>query len=196
MTGYVKTVLVAHQHDTHVSTPSEKIKLIQGQGVLHDNHYGPRLVDIRDSSILRFGLPKGMECFNARQWSAVSQEELDEISQLIYIPGINHGLLGENLVISGIPRFTQLPSGTQLFFKGQKGELRSTVLCVHKENNPCHLPGEMIQAQFPGQEKLAGAFTKHAKRRRGVVGFVICSGFVKKGDTVIAEVPEQQLYEG
>ncbi len=195
LVGKVERVLVAHQLSTHVSLAMEKIKFIQGHGVIHDNHGGPRLVDIRDTTILRFGLPKGMECFNTRQWSAVSQEELNEIAGLTEIPSIDHGLLGENLVVSGIPRFTQLPSGTQLFFKGSKGELRSTVLSVHRENNPCQIPAEAIQNRFPEKERLVGAFTKHAKRRRGVVGFVLCSGFVKEGDTVIAEVPEQQLYE-
>lgn len=196
LVGKVERVLIAHQHGTHVSSASEKIKFIQGYGVIHDNHAGPRLIDIRDSTVLRFGLPKGMECFNTRQWSAVSQEELSEIAGLMEIPTIDHGLLGENIVVSGIPRFTQLPSGTQLFFKGSKSELRSVVLCVHRENNPCYIPAEAIQSRFPEKEKLVGAFTKHAKHRRGVVGFVLCSGFVKEGDTIIAEVPEQYLYEG
>lgn len=167
--GRVERVLIAHAHSTHVSSALEKIRFIQGHGVIHDKHAGPRLIDIRDSTVLRFGLPKGMECFNARQWSAMSQEELDQIAGLMEIPSIDHGLLGENLVVSGIPRFTQLPSGTLIFFKGSKGELRSAVLCVHRENNPCQIPAETIQNRFPEKERLVGAFTEHAKIGRAHV---------------------------
>lgn len=195
LVGKVERVLVAYEHGTHISLPSKKIKFIQGHGVIHDNHAGQRLVDVRDTAILRFGLLKGTECFNTRQWSAVSQEELNEIAELMGTPSIEHGLLGPNLVVSGISRFTQLPSGTLLFFKGSNGELRTTVLSVYRENTPCEVPGEAIQSRFPEKENLVSAFTKHAKHRRGVVGFVLCSGFVKEGDTVIADVPEQQLYE-
>lgn len=194
LVGKVVRVLVGHQFGTHVSTPQKKIQLLQGHGVLHDKHAGRRLVDARDTSILRFGLPKGTECFNTRQWSAVSQEELLIIAKYMGISQIDHGMLGENFVFSGIERFTQLPAGTLLFFKESNGDLRSTVLSVHRENNPCPAPGEEIQKLFPDQEKLVGKFTHHAKRRRGTVGIVICSGIVKEGDTVIAEVPEQEFY--
>jgi hypothetical protein len=195
MVGTVQRALVAHQHGTHISSALEKVKFIQGQGVLHDNHYGPRLVDIRDSIMLRFGIQKGMECFNTRQWSAVSLEEMCEVAEKMGIPAIANGTLGENLIVSGIPRFTQLPAGTLLFFKGSKGELRTTVLYVHRENNPCQIPAETIQSQFPHVPKLGNEFIKHAKHKRGLVGFVLCSGFVKEGDTVIAEISEQQTYE-
>jgi hypothetical protein len=195
LTGRVVKVLVASQYGSHLSVPAEKAKFIQGEGVLHDNHYGPRLLDIRDSVALRFGLPKGMESFNVRQWSAVSQEELDETAKLMKIPGIDHGLLGENLVVSGIPRFTRLPTGTQFFFKGPNGELRSTILFVYSENAPCQIPGDAIQDRFADNKGLRASFIKNAKHRRGLVGFVIGSGFIKEGDTIVAEVPEQEYYE-
>lgn len=194
LTGKVEKVLVASQYGSHVSAPAEKAKFIQGQGVLHDNHYGPRLLDVRDSTALRFGLPKGMESFNVRQWSAVSQEELDETARLMGIQNIDHGLLGENLVVSGIPSFTRLPVGTQFFFKGPNGELRSTILFVYGENAPCHIPGEAIQERYSGKQGLRVSFIKNAKHRRGLVGFVVGSGFIKEGDTIVAEIPEQEPY--
>lgn len=195
LTGKVEKVLVANQYGSHISAPAEKVKFIQGQGVLCDNHCGPRLLDIRDSAALRFGLPKGMESFNVRQWSAVSQEELDETAKLVGIPSIDHGLLGENMVVSGIPSFTRLPAGTQFFFKGPKGELRSTILFVYGENAPCHIPGDAIQARHSDKQGLKVLFIKNAKHRRGLVGFVVGSGFIKEGDTIVVEVPDQKPYE-
>lgn len=195
ITGKVEKVLVANNYGSHKSVPAEKVKFIQGQGVLHDNHYGPRLLDIRDTVALRFGLPKGMESFNVRQWSAISQDELGETARLMEIPSIDHGLLGENLIVSGIPSFTKLPAGTQFFFKGPKGELRSTILCVYGENAPCHIPGDAIQELHPGRQGLKTSFIKHANHRRGLVGFVVGSGFIKEGDTIIVEVPKQEHYQ-
>jgi hypothetical protein len=195
LTGKVEKVLVASQYGSHVSIAAEKVKFIQGQGVLHDNHYGPRLLDVRDSTALRLGLPKGMESFNIRQWSAISQEELEETARFMEIPSIDHGLLGENLVVSGIPSFTRLPVGTQFFFKGPKGELRSTILFVYGENAPCHIPGDAIQARHSDRQGLKVSFIRNAKHRRGLVGFVIGSGFIKEGDTIIAEIPEQEHYD-
>lgn len=192
--GKVEKVLVARQHGNHVSVPQEKVKFIQGQGVLGDKHYGPRLLDVRDQTALRSGLPKGMESFNVRQWSAVSQEELDGIARLMKIPNIIHGLLGENMVVSGIPRFSMLPAGTQFFFKGPKGEIRSTILFVSGENLPCHIPGDAIAKNYPPHRNLAKSFVKNALGRRGLVGFVIGSGFVKEGDTLLVEVPRQEHY--
>ncbi len=193
--GRVEKVLLATSYGSHISAPAEKVKFIQGQGVLHDHHYGPRLLDVRDSAALRFGLLKGMESFNVRQWSAVSQEELDEIARCMGIKTINHGLLGENMVVVGIPNFSRLPIGTQFFFKGPVGELRSTILFVSGENAPCHIPGNAIQACCQDKPGLKASFVKNAKRRRGLVGFVVGSGFIKEGDKVIAEIPDQEIYK-
>lgn len=193
--GMVEKVLVANQYGSHISVSAEKVKFIQGQGVLHDNHFGQRLLDIRDSTALRFGLPKGMESFNVRQWSAVSQEELDEIAKLAGIPKIDQGLLGENLIVSGIPNFTKLPIGTQFFFKSPKGELRTTILFVYGVNNPCKIIGEAVQSQYPEKQGLVPLLIKNATHRRGLVGFVIGSGFIKEGDTIVVEIPNQEAYE-
>lgn len=195
LSGTVEAVLIANTFGTHTSTPMDKIKLIQGQGVLHDLHYGPRLLDVRDSFALRFGLPKGMECFNMRQWSAVSREELQVIATEMGIASIDEGVLGENLIVSGIPNFTMLPPGTQFFFKDPQGKLRTTVLFVYGENLPCEIPGNAIQDRHPDKQKLKSAFIRHATGRRGLVGCVIGSGFIKKGDSIIAHVPQQRRYE-
>lgn len=195
MTGRVEEVLVAHEYGNHISESKEKVKLFQGYGVHGDNHAGGRLLDIRDTAPLRFGHPKGQECFNMRQWSAISKEEMEATAKAMGIEGIAPGLLGENLIVSGIPNFSQLPSGTLLFFKGPGGEIRPTILCVYAENGPCEIPGKAIQDLHPNKTGLKSGFIRHAKDRRGLVGWVMCSGFIKTGDTVVVHVPEQRLYQ-
>jgi hypothetical protein len=194
LTGKVKEVLIANQHENHQSTPVQKATFIQGQGILHDKHYGPRLLDERDAVALHLGLPKGMESFNTRQWSAVSQAELNETAKHMGISNIEHGLLGENLIVTGIPGFSRLPPGTLLFFKSQKGELRTTILSVFGENSPCYISGDIIQARHPDQQNLTLSFINNAKHRRGLMGFIIGSGIIKAGDTIIVEVPDQKIY--
>lgn len=193
--GRVEKVFVAAQFGTHESTEVEKIKFIKGHGIKGDNHAGSRLLDVRDSAALRFGLPKGMEVANTREWSAISQEEMKEVEKLMGVEGIHGGLIGENLLISGMPKFTKLPIGTQFFFESPQGEKRSTILFSCGENKPCSTAGKSVQDQWSSPENLSTLFVKHANYRRGLVGFVFSSGFVKKGDIIVAEVPKQELYD-
>ncbi len=198
LTGKVKHVLVAAQfgpHGGHITTSVKKAKFFQGLGVQWENHCGARLLDSRDSTALRHGFIKGMEVANLRQWSAISQEELASIGTSMGLQQeIPPGLLGENIIVEGIPKFTELPPGTQLFFRGQDGKIRSTALLVISENGPCGLPGEAIEEHFHGAG-LKKAFVEHAKHKRGVIGLVFSSGFVCQGDTVIVEIPDQRLYD-
>lgn len=193
--GRVEAVLSAHQTDSTVSFPAAKIQVICGHGVRHDRHVGPRLADVRERPLLEFGLPKGVQIANAREFSAVSREDLAEIETGMGLPGpIPFGSLGENLVVSGIPRFTELPTGTLLFFQKEDGTKRTAVLAVWGENMPCTAPGEVIQGHFPTCPGLATLFPKAALRRRGVVGFAYSSGFIHAQDVVVVKVPAQKLY--
>lgn len=193
--GRVEAVLVAHRFGVATSFPTRKIQLLRGHGVRGDAHAGVRLADVRERELLSFGLPKGIEIANMRELSAVSAEELGEIAAGMAIPSIAPGCLGENIVVSGIPRLTRLPTGTMLFFQKNDQAKRTAVLAVWGENSPCTIPGEAIQACYPGIPDLAAKFPKAAKGRRGVVGFVYCSGTVHEGDTVVVKVPGQRNYE-
>ncbi len=205
LTGKVESVLVTSHNgsvvsDTYgigslVTTSVPKIQLIRGHGIRGDRHAGTRLVDIREREILSFGLPKGIEVANHREFSATSVEELAEIAHAMSLPEpISHGFLGENLVLSGIPKLSELPTGTMLFFRKDDKQTRSAVLVVWAENMPCQGPGEAIQEQFPDTRGLARLFPKAAMGKRGVVGSVYVSGNVHAGDTVIVKVPRQKVY--
>lgn len=195
MRGRVEAVLIAKNFGTIVSVETEKIQVISGQGVRGDNHFGERLVDAREDDLLKFGIPKGTEIANYRQFSAVSLEELAEIARLMELPTeIPLGLLGENIILSGIPYLTHLPIGTKLFFQKNEKVKRTSVLVVWGENTPCQLPGDTIQQHFSDIPELSHRFQKTAYKKRGIVGSIYCSGFIRKGDTVIAHIPHQEGY--
>lgn len=195
LNGHVDAVLVSNNTDSIISTPVEKIKLIKGYGIMGDNHAGPRLADSREKEIVSFGLPKGIEIANYREFSAISVEEFEETCNAMRLSKlIPYGLLGENLVISGIPKLTDLPPGTLLFFRKNESQIRTAVLAVWGENMPCLAPGKAIQEAFPDMPKLANMFPAAAIGKRGIVGSIYCSGTIHKGDEVIVKIKEQKIY--
>ena len=193
LSGRVEAVLVAHTFGSMISTPVKKIRVIRGHGVKDDSHAGVRLLDSRETALRSFTFHKGMEVANCREFSAVSVEELARIARGMKLAEIPHGCLGENLVVSGIPKFTQLPPGTLLFFC-HAGEEPTAVLAVWGENGPCIAPGEILQAKFPNIPKLASLFPKAAIGKRGIVGIGYVSGEIWAGDEVVVKIPQQQLY--
>ena len=193
--GRVEDVLVATQRGSILSRSVESIQLIQGYGIRDDNHAGRRHVDVRERKLLDFDIPKGTEIANHREFSAISTEELAEIKEAMNLPGpIPHGCLGENLVISGIPKLTELPTGTLLFFQRGQSCNREAILVVWGENIPCPKPGEAIQENFPGIDRPAHLFTRAAIGRRGIAGSVYASGKIHAGDTVVVKAPRQRIY--
>lgn len=196
LTGKVEEALVGNDFGSMVSRPVEKLQLIRGHGVKGDNHAGVRLADVRETELLSFGFPKGVEIANYREFSAVSAEELESIAQTMNLPSpIPHGCLGENLVLSGIPKFSELPCGTMMFFRKNEKQIRTAVLMVWAENMPCQHPGEAIQKHFPDIPGLARLFLKAAIGKRGVVGSIYVSGAIHVGDTAIIKIPRQRMYD-
>lgn len=196
LVGRVEAALIASTSGDHVSVPAKKIQVIRGHGVRGDGHAGVRLADVRERELLAFGFPKGIEIANHREFSAVSAEELGEIAEAMGVPSVPYGCLGENLVLSGIPRLTALPVGTLLLFRKPGGQPRTAALAVWRENMPCLAPGEAIWARHPHVPRTAAAlFPKAASGRRGVVGSVYCSGVIHAGDEVVAMIPSQHIYD-
>lgn len=205
--GRVEAVLVAATNGSvvsrtqgmpsHVTVPVPKIQVIRGHGVRGDSHAGARLADVREKDLLAFGLHKGTEISNQREFSAVSAEELAQIASTMNIPsGIPMGCLGENLILSGIPRLTELPIGTKLFFRKDEQTIRTAVLIVCGENLPCELPSKAIEIMLSHpQPDHATSFPKAAIGKRGVVGSVYVSGHIHSGDTVVVKVPHQRFYD-
>ncbi len=203
--GRVEAVLVTattgsiisgtHGIGSLVTMSVPKIQVIREHGIRGDRHAGVRLADVREGAFLSFGLPKGIEVANYRQFSAVSVEELAKVTQAMSLPRtIPYGCLGENLVLSGIPKLTELPTGTMLFFRKDERQIRTAVLVVWSENKPCPGPGEALQDEFPEIIGLARLFPRAAIGKRGVVGSIYASGNIHVGDTVIAKIPHQRIY--
>jgi hypothetical protein len=149
-----------------------------------DRHAGPtRLADGRTPQYTR-----GTVIRNSRQVSLVSVEELDELAAALGIPRVLPEWLGANLALGGIPRFSQLPPSTRLYFP------QDAVLVVSWENHPCVYPGKLLRHFNPGIPGIAKAFVKVAHHRRGLVSWVERPGSISMGDTVRVEVPPQELY--
>jgi hypothetical protein len=81
-----------------------------------------------------------------------------------------------------------LPASTRLTFEG------GAVIVIEGQNAPCRLSGRSIVAHHPQRPDIELAFTKVARRHRGLVGWVERPGAIKPGATVSARVPEQWIY--
>ena len=193
-TGRVDAVLVGGNEVA--SLARRKIELHVGHGIRGDRHFGPRLSDVRDGDLFRFGLPKGIGTAGIREVSIVSTEELAVIAVELGLSGpIPPGTIGENVLVSGIPNLTRLPPGTKLFFRNPNGKPRTAVVAVWAPNVPCVIAGASVRDAFPNDPTIPVRFAKAANGRRGLVGFVFVSGVVEAGDEVTAITPKQDLYQ-
>ena len=117
---------------------------------------------------------------NERQWSAVSSEELDEISEKmnLRVP-LNAGDIGANFCVSGTNNFSKLPKGT--IFKFDSG----VELIVEEYNPPClgmskNLAQKILDKN--GNVLDETLFLQVAKYLRGLVGVVEVPGMIHKND--------------
>lgn len=132
--------------------------------------------------------PKGTVRRNERQWSAVSAEELAEISAALdLVEPLGAGRVGANLCLEGVADLSRLPKGTLLRFPS------GAELIVEEYNPPCRDMGARIAAEFrtrSGRKLSATDFSKAAKLKRGVVGVVEVPGTITAGDEVSVEIYE------
>ncbi len=124
----------------------------------------------------------GIPIRNTRQVTVLSSEELEAIAQEMGVGDLPPGLLGANVVITGIPAFTLVPPGSRLQFN------RGVTLTVDFENLPCNLPAREIEAEMPGFGKK---FKAAAANRRGVTAWVERVGTVELGESARLFVPVQ-----
>jgi len=133
--------------------------------------------------------PAGTVLRNHRHWSAVSDEELEEISQALNLEHtIEPATLGANLCISGIAEFSLLPRGSRLKFPS------GAALMVEEYNPPCVDMGEQLAARHQrrdGSKLEARDWLRPASGRRGLVGVVDVPGLIAVGDPVEVTVFEQ-----
>jgi MOSC domain-containing protein YiiM len=132
--------------------------------------------------------PEGTVRRNERQWSAVSVEELAEISEDMQLTEVlTASMLGANICFEGIDELSRLPMGTILRFPS------GAELIVAEYNPPCLDMGTKIATSMQSRSGDGidnTAFSKAAKLTRGIVGMVEVAGEIKRGDAV-----EVSLYQ-
>jgi MOSC domain-containing protein YiiM len=184
LTGKVAAVLVCHSHEKGAfATVRQPQVTVTFDGFEGDRHSGQTLL----SGGRTPHYPRGTEIKNDRQITLVSIEELAQIAARLGVPELQPEWLGANLLLQGLPRLTQLPPATRLFFA------QGATLVIAQANAPCTTPGKVIRDYYyrPGLETL---FPKAALYLRGLVAYVEKPGLIAEGDEVRAEVPQQVMY--
>lgn len=150
-------------------------------GIVGDNHQS-----FERSTWAGDKQPEGTVRRNERQWSAVSMEELAEISaEMDLSTPLTASSVGANLCFSGIPELSRLPKGTTLKFPS------GAELIVEEYNPPCHDMGKQIAAHYMTSKDTppeSTAFSKAAKLTRGIVGVVEVAGVISAGDEVTVDI--------
>ncbi len=169
--GRVETILVTPKFMPGM--PVEEVE-VAWEGFWGDKHYGLTMKAGRAQK----PYPKDSIVRNVRQISIVSAEELSEVAESMGLPIIEPAWLGANLLVSGIPGLTQLPSGSRLYFDNGVG------IVIEGENLPCTTAGNSLQQQFPDKPEITTTFPKKAIGKRGVVGWVEKPGKLSRGEGV------------
>jgi hypothetical protein len=166
--------------------PAETITFLL-DGPEGDTHRGfSRALSGHDGGYIRTsGLQKGGMVFNWRSWTGLSLEEVGQVEAALGV-SIPEGCLLENIVVEGIPTFSLLPPATRLVFPARAGAVsrRQAILAVWEENGPCSGVGSRL-AQHYSRPELNSRFVAAARQKRGVTGFVLAAGTVRRGDEVL-----------
>ncbi len=119
---------------------------------------------------------------NERQWSAVSVQELADVSTAMELRDtLTAAETGVNLCLDGIGELSRLPKGSLLKFPS------GAELIVEEYNPPCGCAGTELAKRHRTQTgaKLENtAYSKAAKLSRGLVGSIEVAGMVSAGDEV------------
>lgn len=184
LNGKVAAVLVCHSREegAFVTTRQPQVT-VTFDGFEGDRHSGQTLI----SGSRTPHYPRGTQIKNDRQVTVVSIEEFAQIAAKLGVPELRPEWLGANLLLQGLPRLTQLPPSTRLYFA------QGATLVIAQANAPCTTPGKVIR-DFYNRPGLETQFPKAALDLRGVVAYVEKPGTIAEGDEVRAEVPEQVIY--
>jgi MOSC domain-containing protein YiiM len=182
MKGRVISVHVGNNED--LSKEQRESLNAEIGGFAGDKHQGP----VRETWEGEWQ-PAGTARRNERQWSGVSTEELEYITERLELTEpLSPATLGANLCVEGIPGFSLLPKGTRLVFPS------GAVLLVEEYNPPCRDMGARIASKHAtrsGQPLAANAWLRPASGRRGVVGVIDVPGEIRTGDEVEIRVYEE-----
>lgn len=160
-----------------VEKPEQASIRVELDGIVGDRHRGhARKAWVGDKQ------PKGTLRRNERHWSAVSYEELQQITRTMDLRyPLLPSTLAANLCIQGIPEFSRLPKGTLLKFPS------GAELCVEEYNPPCHDMGKELaatQETHSGEPLSTTEFSNAARLTRGLVGVVEVPGEIFPVDPV------------
>jgi len=179
----VQVILVNSTPDEDLSSSRVASVGASYAGLEGESHSGL----VRKSCVrVRHQYPQGTEIRNTRQISIVSIEELAVIADNMGIAELKPEWLGANLVVSGIPNFSQIPPSTRMIIGG------GVSLVVDLENSPCKYPGEIIERHHPAFGVL---FAQAAVGHRGVTAWVEREGQLNTGDAISLYIPPQRIYE-
>ena len=128
---------------------------------------------------------KGTEIRNVRQVSILSEEEMAATAEAMGLPRLDPSWVGANIVLRGIPDFTQIPPSSRLIAEN------GASLTVDMENAPCQFPAREIEAEHPGRGK---GYKSAAKGRRGVTAWVEREGEIALGSKLRLHIPPQRIY--
>lgn len=178
-----EAILINSTPDEDLSSSQIQSVNVSYEGLEGESHSGL----VRQSCVrVRNLYVEGTEIRNTRQISLVSAEDLAAIADKMGISKLAPEWVGANLMVSGIPNFTRIPSSTRLIFEG------GASLVVDVENSPCKYPGEIIDRHHPGMGKL---FPKAAYGLRGITAWVEREGQINSGDSIKVHIPPQHIYE-
>ena len=181
--GQVVAVLLNTDGEADLTTVAVESVTVDYGGFVGDAHHGlTRASCVR----VRQQYEKGTEIRNTRQVSILAEDELQQIASAIGLESISPEWVGANLLLSGIPRLSQLPPNTRLIFSS------GAALVIDVENAPCKFPGEIISRMHPEAGKQ---FAKTAVGLRGVTAWVEREGAVSVEDTVEVHLPPNRLYQ-
>ncbi|AVX03938.1 putative metal-sulfur cluster biosynthesis protein YuaD [Maritalea myrionectae] len=154
------------------------------EGIVGDHHAGLT----RKSGGREPWYKRGTEMRNERQVSLLSVEEVAIIAERLDVEQIDAGRIGANMLVQGLPQFSQVPPRTQIFFPS------GAVLRIDGYNAPCKIAGAALQADYEAREDIELGFVKAAEELRGLVAWVERPGIVRQGDEIKVRVWPQQLY--
>lgn len=183
MEGHIASILKTPDDDFRTA-PVEELA-VTFDGIPGDFHAGTT----RASGGREPWYPRGTVMRNERQVSILATDELAEIATAMELPEVKPEWIGANLVIDGLARLSMIPPRTRLVFEG------GAVLRVDGQNAPCRVAGKAIAENYPEREELDLLFPKVAKRLRGLVTWVEKPGVIAAGEAVVANIPEQWIYE-
>ena len=152
-------------------------------GIVGDRHRG-----IERACYAGDKQPKDSRRRNERMWSAMSVEEVAEITEEMDLAQpLTPEVLTTNLYLEGCPELTRLPKGSMLKFPS------GAELIVEEANAPCLDKGTQIAESFTtnsGKPIENTTFSKVAKLKRGLLGVVEVAGDVHVGDEIEITVYE------